>query len=78
MIGTNNQELISQVIAGFTRDNDALIDQLVKLEYYFRGSLTRDDVWQLTPYEREKRIEFLNTRFEDAQKLIKNDVAVFL
>lgn len=78
MIGSKNQELIGQVISSFNRENDALVDQLLQILYWFRGSVTRDDVWQLTPYEREKYVEFLNKRFKDAGDLMKKQVPVFL
>lgn len=62
----------------YTRDNEALVDQLLMILYYFRGAITRDDAWQLTPYEREKHVEFLNNRFEEAGDMMKKKVPVFL
>lgn len=78
MIATGRQDLIKQVIDSFTRDNDNLVDQLLSILYWFRGAITREEVWQLTPYEREKSVEFLNTRFKDAGDMMKKQIPVFL
>ena len=78
MIGTGDSELITNVIASFTRDNKLLKKQLLDILYYMRGALTRDDMWQLTPLEREEYVEFLNDRFEQAGELMKKDVSVFV
>lgn len=78
VIGTRNQQLIQQVIGAYTQENDNLQDQLLSILYWFRGSITRDDVWQLTPYEREKYIEFLNKRFKDAGDMMKKQIPVFV
>lgn len=78
MIASNNGPLISSVINAFTRDNDKMVDQLLQIQYYMRGALSRDDVWQLTPYEREKHVEFLNKRFNEAGDMIKKNIAVFV
>jgi hypothetical protein len=78
VIGSNNLELIHQVLATFTRENEALLDQLLQILYYFRGAITREDMWQLSWAEREKCVEFLNKRVEDAKEMIKNHVPVFL
>lgn len=77
-MGSGDSELITGVISSFTRDNQLLKKQLLDIQYYMRGSLSRDDVWQLTPLEREEHVEFLNARFEQAGELIKKDVSVFL
>lgn len=78
MIGSNNPDLIQQVIAFYNRDNDILVDQLLSILYWFRGAITREEVWQLTPYEREKALEFLNKRFKDSGELMKKNIPVFL
>lgn len=78
MIGTRNQDLIAQVLASYTRENDNLVDQLISILYWYRGAITREDVWQLTPYEREKHIEFLNKRFKDAGDMMKKQIPVFV
>jgi hypothetical protein len=54
------------------------LDQLLQILYYFRGAITREDMWQLSWAEREKCVEFLNKRVEDAKEMIKNHVPVFL
>lgn len=78
MIGSNNLALIQQVLSSFTRENKALMDQLLQIMYYFRGALSRDDMWHLTWAEREVHIEFLNKRIDDAKDMIKNSIPVFL
>lgn len=76
MIGTNDQALIARVIQGYARENARLVDQLVQLQYYFRGSLTRDDIWAMSPIERERWTEFLNKRFEEIGDMMKKGVTV--
>jgi hypothetical protein len=78
VIATGNQAIIKQVIESFIRENDLLVDQILSILYWYRGAITREDVWQLTPYEREKSIEFLNKRFKDAGEMIKKQIPVFL
>lgn len=78
MIGTRKPELIQQVIDTYNRDNDLLVDQILSILYWYRGAITREEVWQLTPYEREKSVEFLNKRFKEAGELMKKQVPVFI
>lgn len=78
MIGQNRPDLVQQVIAAYTRENDLLVDQLMSIQYWYRGAITRDDMWQLTPYEREKSIDFLNKRFKEAGDMMKKQIPVFL
>lgn len=78
MIATNNHELINRVISAFTRENEALFDQLMQIGYYMRGHYDRDDVWHLSYLEREKAIEFLNKRVDDAKEMMKKQIPVFL
>lgn len=66
------------MIGSFNRENDALVDQLLQILYWYRGSVTREDIWQLTPYEREKYVEFLNKRFKEAGELMKKQIPVFV
>ena len=77
MIGTGDQEIINSVINSFARDNEALFDQLYQIQYYFRGALSRDDIWVMAVIEREKAIEFLNKRFKEVSELMKKQVPVF-
>jgi len=78
VIGTNNQGLIQQVISIYSTENNNLVDQLLSILYWFRGAITREEVWQLTPYEREKSIEFLNKRFKEAGDMMKKQIPVFI
>jgi len=78
VIDTNDHQLIGQVISTFTRQNEALLDQITSIGYYMRGHYSRDDIWSLTFVEREKDIEFLNKRMEDAKEMMKNGVQVFI
>jgi hypothetical protein len=59
------------VINSFTRDNERLHTELLKIRYWARGGLTRDEVWQLTPAEREAEVDFLNHRFKEVADQIK-------
>jgi len=77
VIGSGDGALISSVIDSFARENEALIDSLMQIRYYSRGSLSRDDMWALTYIEREKEIEFLNKRFKEVGELLKKQVPVF-
>jgi hypothetical protein len=78
VIGTKNPETITSVISSFTRQNEALLDVINQLLYYFRGSIGRDDAWALSFTEREMMISFLNKRFEEAGEMIKKKIPVFL
>lgn len=78
MIGSNNQEVINSVIGSFVRQNEDLVKSLTQLIYYFRGALTRDDIWSMSYAEREIAIEFLNKRFEEASEMFKRKIPVFI
>ena len=78
MIGSHNNLIISSVISSFTRQNEELMKSLLQLQYYFRGSLTRDDVLAMSFVEREIAIGFLNDRFKEAGELMKRQIPVFL
>lgn len=78
MIATNNMELIQKVLLTFTQENELLMDQLLQILYYFRGSITREDMWHLSWAEREKCVEFLNKRVDDAKDMMKHRIPVFL
>lgn len=71
MIGTGDQALITQILDGFARDNDALMSQLLDIQYYFRGAITRDDIWMMCPVEREAAVAFLNKRFKEIGEIAK-------
>jgi hypothetical protein len=60
------------VITSFARDNERLHDELIKIRYWARGGITREEMWCLTPSEREAEIQFLNKRFEEVTKSLKN------
>lgn len=78
MIETRNEEMIKSVISSFTRDNDLLYESMMQLQYYWRGALSREDILLMSPVERERASEFLEKRFEDASKMMKNGISVFL
>lgn len=75
---SGNQELITGIISSFARDNELLTKQLIDIQYWMRGAFQRDDIWQLTPYEREQYVEYLNNRFESAGEMMKKQVPVFI
>jgi hypothetical protein len=78
VIASKNPETITSVISSFTRQNEALLDLIDQLLYYYRGALQRDDAWALSYVEREMMISFLNDRFKDAGEMIKKKIPVFL
>ena len=78
MIGTRNGETINHLIQSFTRQNQDLVKYLIQLQYWFRGALSRDDAYAMSPVERELAQEFLNKRFDDAKDAIKKGAPVFL
>jgi len=66
------------MMRAFTSANEQLINLLIQLQYYMRGSMSRDDVWALTPSERDLYLEFINKRFKEAGEMIKKQIPVFL
>lgn len=77
MIDTGDESIINNVINSWARENERLFDQLYQIQYYFRGALTRDDVWAMVPLEREKSVEFLNNRFTEVGEMMKKQIPVF-
>ena len=77
MIASDDQEVITRVMKSFETENEALVKSIIQLGYYYRGHLTRDDVWMMSPLERERAVEFLNDRFKEVNDLIKKDIPVF-
>lgn len=78
MIETKNNILIAKIINSLTQENDHLMDQLLQIQYWFRGAISREDVFQMNAYEREKAIEFINKRFKEAGDFMKKQIPVFL
>lgn len=77
MIFSGDQVLINRVVSAYTRDNERLVDQLNQILYYWRGALGRDDVYAMSPAEREKAVDFLNTRFKEISDMSKKGITVF-
>lgn len=71
MIETEDQALITRILKSFADENDSLMSQLLDIQYYFRGSLTRDDIWMMSPIEREHAVDFLNKRFKEIGEIAK-------
>jgi len=78
VIETRDPEVINSVLTSFTLENEALVNLLFQLQYYFRGALSRDDVWAMSPAERDIAIRFLEKRFKDAEKAQKTGLHQFL
>jgi hypothetical protein len=78
VIGSGKTDLARQVIISYTKENEHLVDQLLSIQYYFRGAITRDDVWMMSPSERDAAVVFINKRFTDAAEMIKNRIPVFI
>lgn len=77
MIDTGDASIINNVINSWARENENLIDQLYQIQYFWRGALTRDDIWAMAPIEREKSVEFLNKRFGEVGEMMKKQIPVF-
>lgn len=77
MIGSNDQQVITRVFKSFETENEALVKAVQQIGYYNRGFYTRDDVWAMSPMERDRAIEFLNERFKEVNDLIKKSIPVF-
>jgi hypothetical protein len=77
VIDSKDQSVITQVFKSFETENEALVKSITQIGYYFRGALTRDDVWAMSPMERESAVEFLNDRFKEVNDLIKKQIPVF-
>ena len=78
MIGSGDRSLVNEVLLSYVRENEILVDQLDSILYWFRGAITRDDVWAMSPHEREKSIEFINKRFKEAGELMKKGIQSYL
>ena len=78
MIGARDPEIAKKVISSFTQQNEDLVKQLLQLLYYFRGALSRDDMYALTFAERELAIDFINGRMEDAKNMMSKQIPVFI
>lgn len=78
MIASKNPKVIDLIIKAFAQQNENLVKYLLRLQYYFRGSLSRDDVWAMSYAEREIATEFLNDRFKEAGDFMKKQIPVFI
>lgn len=54
-----------------------MVKSIQQIGYYNRGFYNRDDVWAMSPMERDRAIEFLNDRFKEVNDLIKKEIPVF-
>ena len=77
MIGCCEIEEIQWIINSFARENEILFKQLMQIQYYSRGALSRADVWSMCATEREQYIDFINDRIKDAGELIKKGINVY-
>lgn len=77
MIGCCEPDEIRWIINSFARENEILFKQVMQIQYYSRGSLTRSDVWSMCATEREQQIDFINDRIKDAGELIKKGISVY-
>jgi hypothetical protein len=78
VIELGDGELIGKIIASLTQDNEALMEQLRSIQYWTRGAVSREDVFLMSPDERDGWIDWINKRFKDAADLIKKSIPVFL
>lgn len=75
MIGTKDQELYANVLTSFTRHNESLAKTIYFLVYYFRGGLSRDDAWAMSPGERDVALDLVKERFKEASELLKHKIS---
>ena len=54
-----------------------LVKSIFQISYYSRGAWSRDDVWAMSPMERDRAVEFINERFTEVNELIKKQIPVF-
>lgn len=78
MIEVNDMNLTTALINSFTQQNENLIKLLMFILYRFRGALQREDVWMMSPIERDLAVEFINERVKEAGDLMKKQIPVFL
>lgn len=71
MIETGDQALITQVLESYKHENELMMDSLMNIWYYWRGGISRDDIWMMTPIEREAAVDFLNKRFKEVGDIAK-------
>jgi hypothetical protein len=57
----------------FEEDVGSLYDQGLELIYFMRGSLSRDDMFELTAYERNRISDFIKRRLESEKEKYKNN-----
>lgn len=75
MIATKDQALYATVLNSFTRHNESLAKTIHFLMYYFRGALSRDDAWMMSPAERDVAMTMIQERFKDASELMKAKIS---
>lgn len=51
--------------------SSALIDHAINIAYYMRGAQQYDDVFDLTYAERQRMIEFINSRIKSEMEKVK-------
>jgi len=78
VIEVNDMNLTTALINSFTQQNENLIKLLMFILYRFRGALQREDVWMMSPIERDLAVEFINERVKEAGDLMKKQIPVFL
>jgi len=78
VIETNNTDLTVALINSFTQQNEILIKSLMNILYRFRGALNREDIWMMSPIERDYAVDFINERIKEAGDLIKKQIPVFI
>jgi len=77
VIGTLDQALITRILETYKAENNSLMNQLYDIWYYWRGGISRDDIWAMCPTEREFAVDFLNRRFKEIGEARKNGAMPF-
>lgn len=71
MIETRDLALQEKVLSSFAHQGESLMKTVWFIMYYFRGAMSKDDAWNLTPAERDSSIAFIQERFKEAGEMIK-------
>jgi hypothetical protein len=65
----NSNEDIVELIEQYEKESKALKFQLIKLCWYMRGSITIDQMYELSISDREQIVKLINENLETAKEI---------
>ena len=68
MLKTGTPEQIRDLFNELTEGVNRLVDSLIELTYFMRGSVSYEEMLHRTPGERDRMHQFLQKRFEHESK----------